>query len=335
MSRSVLIVAGTLFALGILVWMLTSPREDPVVTVDVPITPASPSPVAAVPEQLPPEPPLSAVKLPRVTGPPPRITTREELASVLSARGLDADRLIKKYQDWRISHGFLDGDILGALSPGQAPAQIYATMDRETQKSLADAGDLGAMHAYAAGSMPDDPFTAIDYYRRASELGSAAAMVRLAEVLADVNAMSMGNTPQDPHFAERLLALRGGDPERDLRQDAAAWALASIRQYGPILATSTNLKLVESLGNTPDKATVDAICGQSLAVLGALSAATSDTDASALPPVFITEQGLYARLPCRDTPAPVMPPRPLAACTTSPAIGSNNRSLELWICPES
>ncbi|MDP2326167.1 MAG: hypothetical protein Q8N51_19360, partial [Gammaproteobacteria bacterium] len=239
-----------------------------------------------------------------------------------------------QYQDWRVSHGFLDGDILVGLSPDQAPAQTYTTMDRETQKSLADAGDPGAMQAYAAGSLPDDPFAAIDYYRRASESGSAAAMARLAEVLAGVNAMSMANTRQDPHFAERLLALRGGDPERDLRQDAVAWALASIRQYGPILATSTNLKLVESLGNTPDKAMVAAVCGQSLAILGALSAATSGKGTSALPPVFVTEQGLYDRLPCRDTPAPVTPPRALGACTASPATGSNNRPIELWICPE-
>ena len=77
-----------------------------------------------------------------------------------------------------------------------------------------------------------------------------------------------------------------------------------------------------------------AVCGQSLAILASLSAATAGKDSAALPPVFVTEKNLYDRLPCRDTPAPVTPPRALEACTSSPAIGSNDQPVELWICPE-
>jgi hypothetical protein len=93
--------------------------------------------------------------------------------------------------------------------------------------------------------------------------------------------------------------------------------------------------MIERLGRSPDKAMLTGICGQSLGILGALSAATSGKDTSTLPPVFITEKGLYDRLPCRDTPAPITPPRALGACAASPAIGNNNQPVELWICPES
>jgi hypothetical protein len=254
---------------------------------------------------------------------------------VLRARGLDADRLIARYQDWRAERGFLGADPLAGVTLEDSLLSVYTAMDRITQKSLADSGDLGAMQAYAAGSLPNDPLTAIEYYRRASELGSAAAMAGLAGALAGIGTTRASDFGNDKSFADRLLALRGGDPARDLHLDSVAWTLASIRQYGPILATPANLAMIDRVGRLPDKTLLAGVCGQSLAILGVLSAATSGTTTSTLPPVFVTEQGLYARLPCRDTPAPVMPPRALEACTASPAIGSNDRPIELWICPES
>lgn len=334
MSRSALIVAGALFALGILVWLLTIPDEAPVTRVEAPATPVIPPAGPEAPAQ-PAEPraPAPAAR-PEVAGPPPRITTRDELARVLESRGLDADRLIERYQDWRAERGFFGPDSLAGIGPEEALMSVYTTMDRATQKSLADSGDLGAMQAYAAGSLPNDPLTAIEYYRRASELGSAAAMVGLAGALAGIGTARASDFGNDKSDADRLLALRGGDPVRDLHRDSAAWVLASIRQYGPILATPANLEMIERMGRLPDKSLLTGICGQSLAILGILSAANPGKDASALPPVFIAEKGLYDRLPCRDTPAPVTPPRTLEACTASPAVGNENQPIELWICPE-
>ena len=254
---------------------------------------------------------------------------------MLRARGLDADRLIAAYQDWRAQRGFFGADPLAGVRLEDSLASVYTAMDRITQKSLADSGDLGAMQAYAAGSLPDDPLTAIDYYRRASELGSAAAMAGLAETLAGIGTTRASDFGNDKSVADRLLALRGGNPARDLHLDSVAWTLASIRQYGPMLATPAHLGMIDRVERLPDKTLLAGVCGQSLAILGVLSAATSGKTTSTLPPVFLTEQGLYDRLPCRDTPAPVMPPRALEACTASPAVGSNDRPVELWICPES
>jgi TPR repeat protein len=205
-------------------------------------------------------------------------------------------------------------------------------MDRATQKSLADSGDLGAMQAYAAGSLPGDPVTAVEYFGRAAAMGSAAAMAEVADVLADIGDQVPGGPGNDPTFPGRLLALRGGDPNRDLRPDAVAWVLAAIRQHGPIVAAPASLALVQELERNPDNTVLAAVCGRSLAILADLSAANAGRDTASLPPAFVAEKDLYDRLPCRDTPAPVMPPRALERCTSSPAVGSNNQPVELWIC---
>ena len=331
MSRSALALAGVLAALGALVWLLTRDQDSPTIQTGAParLEPAATAAAAGELVQTP------AGQAPAASGAaaPPRVSNRDELALVLKARGLDADKLIAGYHDWRVARGFLGADPLAGITAENAPDQIYAAMDRATQKSLADSGDLGAIQAYAAGSLPGEPFTALKYYGRASELGSAAAMAEVAGILSRFGSWSPDTVTSDPSSAEKLLALRGGDPGRDLGQDSAAWTLASIRQYGPIVATAEKMALVEALEAESDKAAVIAVCAQSLAILASLSAATAGKDTGTLPPVFVTEKNLYDRLPCRDTPAPVTEPRALEACTSSPAIGSNNQPVELWICP--
>lgn len=332
MSRSALFVAGALFAVGALVWLLAGNRDAPA---------PAPAPVAAR-DVAPPAAPAAAsepIAAPAsapapVPGAPPRISTRDEFVRALEAGGRDGEKLLAAYRDWRTARGYLGADPLTGVTPENAPSQVYAAMDRATQKSLADSGDLGAIQAYAAGSLPGDPFTAVEYYGRASALGSAAAMEAIAAILADIGAMEYGDVLNDRPFADKLLELRGGDPDRDLRQDAVAWTLAAIRLHGPIVATPANLELVEGLGRSPDKAFLAAICGRSLAILADLSAASAGRGSGSLPPAFLAEKNLYERLPCRDTPAPVTPPRALEACTSSPALGSSNQPVELWICEE-
>lgn len=334
MSRSALVVAGVLFALGALIWLLTTDRVVPVEPGPGPSVSsgtAAPDATAPQPAAAPSGPPVPTGAL---DGPLPRVATRAELLQTLNARGLNGEKLLSRYAEWRVARGFLGADPLTGTTPENAPAQVYAAMDRPTLKAMADSGDLGAIQAYAAGSLPGDVFTAVEYYGRASELGSAAAMGAVANVLADIGGLEMGDVMNDRPFADKLLALRGGDPDRDLRRDSVAWTLASIRQYGPILATPASMELVEGLGRSTDKELLTSICGQSLAILASLSAATAGRDSGALPPVFVTERNLYSRLPCQDTPAPVTQPRALAACTSTPAIGPFNQPVELWICPE-
>lgn len=331
MSRSALFVAGALFAAGVLVWLLLAGRDR-----------VPPSPAATVPEApaLPP-PPVARAPAPASTAPAnvpartaPRITTRDEFVAALKSAGRDGEKLVAAYQDWRIARGYLDADPLTGTTAGNAPIQVYSAVDPATLRSLANSGELGAIQAYAAGSLPSDPFTAIDYYGRASRLGSAAAMGRIAGILADLGTLEAGDDGIDRAFASRLLNLRGGEPHRDLRQDAVAWTLAAIRLHGPITATPAGLALAEELARNPDEAVVNAICGRSLAILADLSASGAGQGGASLPPAFLAEQDLYDRLPCRDTPAPVTPPRALERCSPSPAIGSGSRPVELWVCQE-
>ena len=313
-SGSALAVAGSLIILGSLVWFLTGGREVAM----LPTAPTAPSTTTVVTPSIAPAPDAVAARetRPASADTRPRISNRAELAAVLTARGLDAEKLIASYQDWRVSHGYLGTDDL-TLAAGQAvPAEAYTAMDRSTQKALADSGDLGAIQAYAASSRARDPFTALDFYARASKSGSAAAMGEVASI-----------------YADQPIELRNANPQRDLRQDALAWTLASIRQYGPAVATPGGLALAEDLARSADNTLLIASCGQSLAILADLSAATAGKDNGAMPPVFLAEKNLYDRLPCRDTPAPVTPPRALEVCTSSPAIDSGGRPVELWICP--
>jgi hypothetical protein len=323
LSRSALAVAGVLFALGVLVWLLSGKSEEPAaparsVTSPLPV----PGPAAASA----PAPALPATKgEPARTdaGVPPRITDRAGLIQAIARRGHDGEKLVAAYQEWRVAHGFLGADPLTGITAENAPGQIYAAMDRATLKSLAAGGDLGAIQAYAAGSLPDDPMTAIEYYARASELGSVAAMGEIASILSAYG---------KPAATDPLRGLRNGEPNRDLRPDAVAWTLAAVRQYGPLAVTPEALEGVDGLVVSPDETLVITTCGRSLAILADLSAANAGRNASTLPPVFLTEKDLYERLPCGNTPAPVMPPRALANCASSPATGDAGKPIELWIC---
>lgn len=334
MSKSSVLVATGLFALGILVWLITGEwsMDGIQVAVDKKATSrvtvqASPALATSVPRGIPMGTGIGS-------GPPVRVGSREELLQALKNRGLNGEQMLAGYLAWRVARGFLGADPLAGVTVENAPAQVYWAMDRSTQKSLADAGDVGAMQAYAAGSLPGDVFTAVDYFQQASSRGSGSAMIQLANVLADIGALEMGDVQNDRPFADKLLALRNGDPDRDLRRDGVAWTLAAIRQYGPPLAYGANMDLVEGMGRIQEKGLMSAICGKSLGILASVSATVSGQAGPVLPPVFIAPSNLYKRLPCQDTPAPVTPPRELEACTASPALDSNNLPVDLWICPE-
>ncbi|MEZ5564144.1 MAG: COX15/CtaA family protein [Gammaproteobacteria bacterium] len=254
-----------------------------------------------------------------------QLARRSALVSALARNGLDAERAIARYLAWRAAHGFTGPDPLTALR-GEGPVDVYTSMDQATLKLLADGGDRGAMQAYADSIKITNPNMALSYYAGASRLGSVAAAGRIADLLgmSDSLAASPGWTGRDP------------------RQESLAWTLASIRQYGPMAVTPAGLARVEGLVYSKNQSRQLAVCGQSLAILADQVAAQGSTlagspsgvsGASDLPPFFVTERNLYERLPCRDTVAPVTPPRALEGCTANAAVDTAKEPVDLWICP--
>ena len=152
-------------------------------------------------------------------------------------------------------------------------------MDRPTQKALADSGDLGAIQAYAAGSLPEDPFTALKYYGRASELGSAAALGEIAS-----HPGGAWTTCSRRWAGRRVLcrracwrfvaATRTGNCGRT--PSPGHWRRSG--STGPSLQLRDSLALVEGLAAQWDSGVLTAVCGQSLAILAKLSAATAGRD---------------------------------------------------------
>lgn len=311
MSRSAPLVAAALVAIGLVAWFAVDRPAGPP---DRPPAATARQPVTAAPPAAPPGAPAAApVPQPAPAG-VPRIATAEDFARVLKSRGLDGDKLVAAYRDWRLSRGYLDADPLTGLTGGLEPAAIYAGMDRESLKALADGGDLGAIQAFAAASVAVEPAMAVEYYGRATRQGSAAAMVELAGALA----------------ASASPATSARNP----RRQAAAWLLAAIRLHGPVVATPAVLADLDAFAGDPDPAFLPSACATSLAILADLSATPAGQEAGTLPPAFLAEQSLYDRLPCRDTPAPVTPPRALAGCTATAALAAGDRPAELWVCPE-
>jgi hypothetical protein len=264
-----------------------------------------------------------------------RLRSRADLEAVLEEQGLNPAQALARYQDWRVANGFLGPDALAGIDPGSAPVDTYQAMDTNTLKSMADAGDVAAMQVYAGTNLPRDPFTALRYLGRASEAGSAAAALEIAALMRSLATVPTADAQGDPEFARRLLELRGGQPDADLREDALAWTLTALRQAGPLAGNAEQLAWMKGAAAELGPERLLAACTRSLGILGDLAARRSAQGWSAptLPPAFIAEDRLYDDLPCNGTPAAVVPPREMSACRKSPITDGAGQARSLWICP--
>lgn len=306
MGRAPLLVATALFGIGVVAWLASRPGPAP---------PAA-SPVSR-PDSAPvPEAEVAAPSRPPDAGPASvpaevRIGSEADFVAAVEARGLDGRQALAAWRAWRVDRGYPDGDPVTGVA-GEPPVD-YASMDLNSLRTLANSPDRAAMEAFAARTLNDEPTVATGYLARASTLGSAVAMLSMADALATASL---------------------GRPRGDPRQEAGAWLLAAIRRHGPLVATPVVMERLAQLGLESDPALEAAACASSLGVLAGVAAAGPGGDAGALPPAFLAEPGLYEQLPCRGTAAPVTPPRVLAACRPTPARGPGGRPVELWICGE-
>jgi hypothetical protein len=330
LSRSTLIVVAALLLVAALASLQPWRSDEPAPTVAPAALPVPP-PAAAIPA---PQPvvPARRVSQPNVPTGDVRLRGREDLAALLTARGLDPDQSIAALQAWRESRGFFGPDALNltGLAPGNTRSDYYTSLDLATLRALADSGDLGAVQAVADRSLADDPLAAIDGYRRAAGLGSAAAMLAISSTLRSLAQFPTGEGQMEERLAAQLRQLRGSEPDRDLRTDALAWSLAAVRQYGPAVADRGTLAWVEATASALPPDTVTRACGQSLAIMADLAA--RGAPGADLPPVFSAEANVYERLPCRDTPAPVSPPADISRCEPTAARDQFGQPVAVWTC---
>jgi hypothetical protein len=316
MSRSALLVAGLLLAFTAMVlWWVG--REDREETGGGDRQASSSSGAAAgdqsnAPDQTPaPTRPVSPSALPAAT--PPQIATRDELVNVLRSRGLDADALLRRAQEWRIARGYFGSNPLTGLAVENSPAANYADLDIATLRSLASANDLGALQALAAGLKATNPDESLATWQRAIRLGSTAAAVEAGEV------------------AKAMPPAEGRDP----RVDALTYGLAALRDAGPAAADAGQLIWITATARQMNRDQVDQACARSLAILAELSSGQSaqGIPRQTSPPVFVTERGIYDQLPCRNTAAPIVPPATATNCAVSEARDAISRPVDLWVCP--
>ncbi len=330
MSRSSGIVLAVLLGISALAWFQpwrTGPVPPPAApTGTAPAPAAEPAPDLA-PAATPPAPTAPAGKPP---GPVP-IGSAADLAALLESRGLRAEEAIAAYREWREAHGFIGPDDLTGVVAGQSRLDYYRTFDTATLRNLAAGGDAVAAQLVADFQLDDNVFDAIRGYRDAAGLGSAQAMLSVASTLRGLAQFPADGVGIDPKLAAGLLDLRRGDPGRDLRADAMAWALAAARQYGPAAVDQSTFRWLEVQAEQLPAETVALACGQSLAIMADLNARGASR--SSLPPVLTGEADFYARLPCGDSPVPVTPPPELARCETIAARNRFGQPFSVWTCP--
>jgi hypothetical protein len=330
MSRSTAIVLAILLGISALAWF------QPWRAAPVP-PPAAPAPAAPAAPAVPatdPAPPAAtnrpAVPVGQPAGPVP-IGSMAELAALLEARGLRPDDAIAAYREWREALGFIGPDDLTGVIAGESRLDYYRNLDTATLRNLASGGDAVAAQLVADLQLDDNVFGAIRGYREAAGLGSAQAMLAVASTLRGLAQFPADGVGIDPKLAAGLLDLRRGDPGRDLRADAMAWALAAARQYGPAAVDQSTFRWLEVQAEQLPAETVALACGQSLAIMAELNA--QGAPRSSLPPVLTGEADFYARLPCGDSPVPVTPPPELARCETIAARNRFGQPFAVWTCP--
>ena len=320
MSRATLAVVALLVVVSVLGWYQPW-STAPVPGAVPPPRPAPPPPVAPAPEPVAAPVPATDVA---AEAPPATIRDEADLAAFLTARGIRADQAIAELRAWRARRGFAGPDPRTGLAP--EGAADYAALDEATLAGLAAGGDASAVQALAYRKLPGDPFGALEGLRAAAALGSAAALLEIGAVIGTLAELPPDAIDADPTLRQRVRELKREDPAHDLRIDALAWRLAAARQYGPAVLDGAQVGDIEAAAADLGPDAVATACAQSLAIMAGLGARDP------LPAVFPGEVGVYRRLPCGDSAAPIVPPAGTANCPRTRVLDRNGQPFALWTC---
>jgi len=272
--------------------------------------------------------------------PPPggtRIANHEELVKALAERRIATDVPLQGWRDWLAQRGFLGAQELLAIDRESARERFYDHLEDAALEALAAQGDAGALQRLADRERMADPALALDYYQRAVDIGSTAAMLELATLYATVARMTEADWPGAPPDESALAALAGEVPVRDLNEEALAWLLAAIRDGGEPLATHARLELASNIAEELNPARINAVCSRSVSLFLQASAARRASGMIPVrtdpPPVFLTIADLAEQDPCRFSNTPLEPVLELGSCAAERVYDGRARPLTLWICP--
>jgi len=279
--------------------------------------------------------PPPAIKNPQ-TPAPPRIATTADLHDFLDAGGRAAATLLDHYADWSAAHGFTGKNRLFA-APDIAASGRYTNLAESELAARSEAGDEFASQVLATRRLFTDPFSAIEYFRRAAGQGSTFALLRIADLLEALDAAEAGRATTRSGQSDRARALAERGVDHSLKLTALGYLVTALRDGGPPVIDRSVLAGLDRLREETTGDQQVAVCEWSERMLleiakdrvrGGKPAITT-----APPPVFFTPPDLAGRLPCRHTAYPIDFPMDLTRCTVTGVRDGEDQALDLYLCP--
>jgi len=267
----------------------------------------------------------------------PRIATTADLSDFLNAGGRVTETLLNHYADWSAAHGFTGKNrLFGA--PDIAASGHYTNLAESELVARSATGDELASQVLATRRLFTDPFSAIEYFRRAAGQGSTFALLRIADLLEALDAAETGRATTHSGQSDRLRTLVKHGVGNSLKLTALGYLVTAMRDGGPPVIDPGVLAGLDRLrkGTTGDQRV--AVCEWSERMLLEIAKDRVRWGKPAIttvpPPVFFAPPDLADRLPCRRTAYPIDFPMDLARCTVTDVRNGEDAALDLYLCPE-
>jgi len=280
--------------------------------------------------------PPTAIDNPQIPS-QPQIATTADLRAFLDADAMASDTLLDHYADWSAAHGFTGKNrLFGA--PDIAAANRFTALAGPELVARSEAGAVLASQVLATRRLFTDPFSAIEYFRRAAGQGSTFALLRIADLLEALDAAEAGRATARSDQADRARALAERGVDHSLKLTALGYLVTAMRDGGPPVIDPGVLAELDRLreGTTGDQRV--AVCQWSERMLLEIARDRVRWGRPAIttapPPVFFTLPDLAGRLPCRHTAYPIDFPMDVARCTVTGVRNAENEALDLYLCPE-
>jgi len=266
----------------------------------------------------------------------PKLRTHADLLAILSAAEVNPNSVLPASRSWLQERGFLGSHELLGVGTAEAPVFFYQSLDGPTLEAMSQKGDLGALQALAAQNLLIDPFLATDLYSQAAAEGSDYAMLQIASLLETFSSISPADYDADSDYARKLARFRASRGERELQENALAFALAALRSSGAPVAQPDVLSWIQRLAANFAGEELNEACQLSARIFFEMSAIRRSRGklrlSSQPPPVFFTAPDLAEQMPCGDTRAPVDPVLDIADCRIQRVEDARRRILNLHVC---